>query len=148
MEGEDRGDESSSTQSWIPLRLIPVTDLPVCVDEGLGLWAGLVVFPGYFYEDVRPMILLEKRYEHMFQDSKAISQLSVKDAENFGLSFRWKKEALWCILSHLLLSSHLDWLIPELCTNGMGGEVFIPQHHTNSGFLMRLQEYHYQDGHR
>lgn len=90
MEGEDRGDESSSTQSCIPLRLIPVTDLPVCVYEGLGLWAGLVVFPGYFYEDVRLMILLEKRYEHMFQDSKAISQLSVKDAEKFGLSFRWK----------------------------------------------------------
>lgn len=70
-------------ESCISLRFIPVTDLPVCVYEGLGLWARLVVSSGYFYEDVRPLILLENWYEHMFHDTSVISQLSFKDAKVF-----------------------------------------------------------------
>lgn len=31
----------------------------LCVYEGLGLWADWWSSPGYFYEDVRPLILLE-----------------------------------------------------------------------------------------
>lgn len=50
----ERGEEGSWRQNCIPVSLIPDTDLPVCVYQGLGLWAGLVVFSGYFYKDVCP----------------------------------------------------------------------------------------------
>lgn len=54
MSREDRREESSSDlhscQSHLPF------DLPVCVCEGLGQEAGLVVFPGYFYKDVCPLL--------------------------------------------------------------------------------------------
>lgn len=77
-------------QSCIPPAFLAVADLPgcvyvnvrvrVCVYEGLGLWAPLVVSSGYFYEDVRPVILVENWYEHMLTDTSVISQLSFKGA--------------------------------------------------------------------
>lgn len=38
---------------------LSLTFLCVCIYEGLSLWAGPVVFSGYFYEEIRPLILLE-----------------------------------------------------------------------------------------
>lgn len=129
---------------------LSLTFLCVCVYEGLGLWAGLVVFPGYFYEDIRPLNLLENWYEHTFQDSNVISWLSVKEdffnqLENDHLyCFR---DEFWhlphCIHSAWLfeLNIHTDklraWIrhfIVMTRTWHQSWGAFVPQHHTKNVF--------------